>query len=295
MRVAVIVNPIAGVRGTPERVGRRTALAMDLLQSHGAVAEVHITQRAGHARELAAGAVQRGAHVVVAWGGDGTVNEVAGALVKTQAALAIIPSGSGNGLARMLGMPSAAEAAIPRILGGTDRAIDVGDIDGRLFVNVAGIGFDAHIAAEFAAAGRRRRGFVRYGSIVLRELRTYGGRRYRVILDELPEAEHDAFLLSFANGRQWGNGAVIAPAAELDDGALDAVVVSSRTPGAVLWTIPRLFRGTVDRAAGVTIARVKTARICAGHPLIFHADGESFAGGESLTVRVVPGVLLLRS
>ncbi len=295
MRVAIILNPVAGVPGPPERARRRAELAMDLLASAGADAEVLVTEHAGHARALAAAAVARGAHVVVAWGGDGTVNEVASALVRGSASLAIIPAGSGNGLARMLGMPSSAAAAIRRVLHGTDRLIDVGTIDGRLFVNVAGVGFDAHIAAEFAGVGRARRGFIRYGSIVLRELRTYGGRRYRLTLDESPEAEHDAFLLSFANGRQWGNGAVIAPAAELDDGALDAVVISSRTPGAALWAIPRLFRGTLDRAAGVTVARVKAATVCADRPLAFHADGESYVGGHSLSVRVMPGVLRLRS
>ena len=110
---------------------------------------------------------------MVAWGGDGTVNEVATALVGTAAALAIVPAGSGNGLARMLGMPADASRALGRILHGADRLIDVGDIDGRLFVNVAGVGFDAHIAGAFAAIGRARRGFLRYGLIVARELRQY--------------------------------------------------------------------------------------------------------------------------
>ena len=148
LRVAIVINPVAGVRGTLDRARRRAELAMDLLVAEQVDPEILITEHAGHAAELARGAVERGARIVVAWGGDGTVNEVATALVGTAAALAVIPAGSGNGLARMLGMPSDAVRAIGRILNGADRAIDLGEIDGHLFVNVAGVGFDAHIAGR---------------------------------------------------------------------------------------------------------------------------------------------------
>ena len=135
-----------------------------------------------------------------------------------------------------------------------------GDIDGRLFVNVAGVGFDAHIAGAFAAIGRARRGFLRYGLIVVRELRQSTSRVFTVALDagdtrDERTSTHHAFLLTFANGRQWGNGALIAPQAELDDGALDAVVVEDRGRGAVLRAIPRLFTGTLAGVPGVSTSR----------------------------------------
>ena len=199
LRVAIVINPVAGVGGTLDRARRRAELAMDLLVAAQVDPEILITARAGHAAELARGAVDRGAHVVVAWGGDGTVNEVATALVGTSAALAVIPAGSGNGLARMLGMPADATRAIGRILNGSDRFIDVGDIDGHAFVNVAGVGFDAHIAGAFAAIGRARRGFLRYGAIVMRQLRSYECRTYTVALDPLGDCAtttHRAFLLT---------------------------------------------------------------------------------------------------
>lgn len=273
---------------------------MDLLLAEQVEPEILITAHAGHATELALGAVERGARIVVAWGGDGTVNEVAKALVGTSAALAVIPAGSGNGLARMLDMPANARRALARILRGADRAIDVGDIDGHLFVNVAGVGFDAHIAAAFAAIGPARRGLLRYGAIVARELGRYRSGTYTLALDprgtggELTTTTR-AFLLTFANGRQWGNGALIAPSAELDDGALDAVIVEDRGRGSVLRSIPRLFTGGIAEVPGVSTCRVHAATVTGTGPLLYHADGEPYVGGSSLQVSVVPRMLRLRS
>ena len=271
---------------------------MDLLAAADVDPEILITARTGHAAELARGAVDRGADVVVAWGGDGTVNEVATALVGTSAALGVIPAGSGNGLARMLGMPPDPTRAIGRILNGSQRPIDVGDIDGHPFVNVAGVGFDAHIAGAFAAIGRARRGFLRYSAIVIGQLRTYECRTYTVALDPLGDratTTHRAFLLSFANGRQWGNGAIIAPSAELDDGALEAVVVEDRGRGAVLRSVPRLFAGTIGGAPGVSICRIQSAMVSGDGPLLYHADGEPHVGGPSLRVSIRPLALQIRA
>lgn len=272
---------------------------MDVLLTEGVEPELHITERAGHARDLSAAAVERGARVVAAWGGDGTVNEVASALVGSDAALAIVPAGSGNGLARMLGISSDPLQAIRRFLHGSDRLIDAGEIDGRLFFNVAGVGFDAHIAAAFALMGRARRGLLKYGSIVMRELWTYESREYDVTLEtadalRAPEACR-AFLLSFANGAQWGNGAIIAPGAKLDDGLLDAVRVEVGGPLAVVRALPHLFRGTLGRVPGVDSQKVRAASVRAAAPLVYHTDGEAFVGGTEIAVTVKPRSLRLRA
>ena len=197
-------------------------------------------------------------------------------------------------------MPTDATRAIGRILNGTDRAIDVGDIDGHVFVNVAGVGFDAQIASAFAALGRARRGFLRYAAIVVGQLRRYESRTYTLAVDPVdgqyaPTRTHRAFLLTFANGRQWGNGAIIAPAAELDNGALEAVVVEDLGSGAVLRSIPRLFAGTIAGAPGVSICRIQSAVVTADGPLMYHADGEPYVGGSSLRVSVRAGALRLRA
>ena len=291
LRVAIVINPVAGVRGTLERARARAEWAMDLLHARGVDADVLITERQGHARDLATAAIAGGARIVAAWGGDGTVNEVATALLGTEAALGVIPAGSGNGLARMLRVPAQPQAAIERFLDAPARQIDVGEIDGRVFVNVAGVGFDAHIAAAFARLGRARRGLLRYGAIVARELWRYDSRQYSLALSlqgSGPCAAEGcrAFLLSFANGTQWGNGAIIAPAAALDDGLLDAVRVEVAGPMAVARALPHLFRGTIEGVRGVTIVKVRSATIEADAPLVYHADGESFVGGTTLNVAV---------
>jgi diacylglycerol kinase (ATP) len=298
LRVAVVINPVAGVRATLERARARAELAMNVLLAQGVDAELHITERPGHARELSESAVERGVRVVVAWGGDGTVNEVASALVGTPAALAVIPSGSGNGLARMLGVPSDPARAIERFLHGSDHLIDVGVIDGHSFVNVAGVGFDAHVAAAFAAIGRARRGLLKYGSIVASELWRYESRVYEIALEAegvtRPPITRAAFLLSFANGSQWGNGAIIAPDARLDDGLLDAVWVELEGPWAVLRALPHLFRGTLPAVTGVTIEKVRAAVVRGAVPLVYHADGEAFLGGTEIAVTVRQKSLRLR-
>ena len=167
----------------------------------------------------------RGTDLVYAWGGDGTVNEVGSVLAFGEAALAIVPAGSGNGLARALGIPrepgGGAAPCAPR----PARRIDVGEIAGRIFLNVAGVGFDAHIASEFSRE-HGQRGFRRYVRIVTRELFAYSPRSCRVTIEAIV-TEHRAFLLTVANGPQWGNGAIVAPGARLDDGLLDLVTVES--------------------------------------------------------------------
>ncbi len=294
MRVAVVINPVAGVRGTLERARRRAERAATLLVRGGAEPDILITERGGHAHELARNAIERGARIVVAWGGDGTVNEVASALAFSPVALGVIPAGSGNGLARMFGLPSDPVAAISRLLHGSDRPIDLGQMNGRLFANVAGIGFDAHVAARFAALHRSRRGFLRYAAIVLGELGRYRSARYALTLDGASPVDRTAFLLTFANGRQWGNGAVIAPGARPDDGLLDVVVVSAKNGAQVFRSVPRLFLGSVDRARGVETTRVTSAHVTSDSPLMGHVDGEPCPVGNMVEVRVHPAGLRLR-
>jgi YegS/Rv2252/BmrU family lipid kinase len=295
VRVAVIVNPVAGVRGTLERARRRAERAHEVLTSASVEPEILITERGGHARELALGAVERGARIVVAWGGDGTVNEVASALAFGPAALGVIPAGSGNGLARMFRLPSDPDRALAQMLHAKDRRIDLGELNGRLFVNVAGVGFDAHVAERFATLERSRRGFLRYAAIVARELGRYQAGAYAVTLDGRAQHPRRAFLVSFANGRQWGNGAVIAPAAATDDGVLDAVIVDARSLARTIGALPRLFGGSVDRLRGVQIVQVKTAEVSAqADHLICHVDGEPMEAGAVARVRIHPGSLRVR-
>ena len=254
--------------------------------------EVFVTERQGHARELAHAARRRGATLFVAWGGAGTVNEVGSALVGSDAALAIVPSGSGNGLARELGIPRDPAAAFQVIFGGRTRIIDAGELDGHLFFNIAGLGVDARVAHRFASGGLERRGFMRYFELAGREIFAYTPVDCALTTDDDGQVRRvRPLLIAIANAPQYGNGALIAPQARLDDGRLDIVVVDHRAPWRVLVQVPRLFSGTIARVPGVSISRACRAVISAETALVYHVDGEPHLGGRSLSARIHPAAL----
>jgi diacylglycerol kinase (ATP) len=292
VKVAVIINPIAGFRGGAERARQRAELAMTLLSSLDIEPEVIVTERAGHAHELARRALDRGTRVVCAWGGDGTVNEVGRALAFTPASLVIVPAGSGNGLAHALRLPQDPVAALRRSVEGTDRVIDAGELDGHLFFNLAGIGFDAHVAAAFNRT-RGPRGFWRYVRVVLRELMRYEAKRYEITVNGETIA-CQAYLLSLANGQQWGNGAEIAPQAEVDDGLLDLVMVPGMPVHRLVREIRHLFDGTAPQVRGLVGRRFSSVCIRGTEPIAAHLDGEIVLGSSTVTARVMPGLLRVR-
>ena len=263
-----------------------------MLTSCGEDGEIFVTERKGHARELAAGAVARGARLVVAWGGDGTVNEVASALAFTRAALAIVPSGSGNGLARELGIARQPDRAILQAVAATPRPIDAGELGGRMFFSVAGVGFDAHVAACFDRDLGGRRGLVGYARITMRELFSYRAGDYRISGD-VQRVARRAILVTLANSAQFGNGARIAPAARVDDGQLDLVVFEESSRMATVCGLPRLFTGGAGRLRGVSIQHVGAVTIESDSPMTFHVDGEPAAGPARIDARVLPGALLV--
>jgi YegS/Rv2252/BmrU family lipid kinase len=233
------------------------------------------------------------ATLVCAWGGDGTVNEVARAVAGSGTALGVVPAGSGNGLARELGLPWDPAAALAVALGCRERVIDVGDVDGHLFVNLAGIGLDAEVAARFNARSAGRRGLWPYVAMTAREVLRYHPREYTIRFGAETWRER-ALLVVCANARQYGGGAVVAPSARPDDGQLELVVVRPRPPLVVLRDALHLFRGTLDRAPGVRTVRTPAVEICGAEPMLFHVDGEAVAGGPVLTVRVRPAALRVR-
>ncbi|MBI3403436.1 MAG: diacylglycerol kinase family lipid kinase [Acidobacteria bacterium] len=290
MPVAIIINPISG-GARPDVARARAELARSIVDTHGDLAEVFVTERAGHARELAKAAIARGARLVMAWGGDGTINEVASALAFGDVPLGIVPAGSGNGLARELGIDPHPQRAIADALRAEPRPLDAGQIEDRLFVNLAGVGFDAYVAARFNAPGNRRRGLLGYAAISLRAVAAYESTRYRISADAGAMTESRAVLVTIANSAQFGNGARIAPGARVDDGQLDLVVVEERSRLATLVQLPRLFDGNMARVPGCSIRQVREVVIEADLPMTFHVDGEPVSGGTRLRARVRPGAL----
>jgi diacylglycerol kinase (ATP) len=274
----VIINPLSGPgRRDAERRGReRSALARRALEEAGRSGRVEVTTHGGHGRELALAAAAGGAALVVAWGGDGTLNEIGSALAFGPTPLAVVPGGSGNGLARTLGVSMSPHRALRQALAGAPpRVIDAGEIAGRLFFNVAGIGFDAHVARIFNRPGNRR-GFSRYLRTSMMELFRYEPQQYAIRPVGGDVLDRRALMVVLANGAQYGNGARVSPDARLDDGLLDLVVIESQSPWRDVLRSRHLFDGTIARRPGVLLTRVERVLIenGAGRALV-HVDGES--------------------
>jgi YegS/Rv2252/BmrU family lipid kinase len=267
---------------------------VSFLSARGAdPSNVFITERPGHARELAAAAIGRGISTIVGWGGDGTMNEIGTAIAFTDAALVLVPSGSGNGLARELGVSFNAGRALEAAFSGREYTIDAGEVDDRLFFNVAGVGLDARVAHRFAIDGLEKRGFARYMAITMRELAAYQPDTLAITTSK-SKLTTSSLLVAVANGRQYGNGAVVAPQAELDDGLLDIVIVRGRSLIRACVELPFVFMGAIDRLGGVTVEKTASVRITSPHPLVYHLDGEPIAGTLMLSARVRPRALKLK-
>ncbi len=286
----IIINPVAG--GPRIAPDTRVTLARQALAALGASGEVFVAERRGHAREIAADLARRGRELVVAWGGDGTVNEVGSGLAFTSTALGIVPAGSGDGLARELHLPRRPADALRVAIEGRRTAFDVGELAGRLFFNIAGIGFDAEVARRYNERTTSRRGPWPYIPLTFGALWAYEPDCYRVSLDGTPH-EGRFFAVILANSRQFGNRMRVAPEARPDDGVLNALLVDHRSPAGHLWRLRHLL---VDarRAPGIVRCPVRAATIEGTRPLCCQIDGESFTAGTRVEARVHPGALWLR-
>jgi len=254
---------------------------------------VYVTEQSGHGQVLAREALADGASLVIAWGGDGTINEVASEVAFRDVSFGVIPSGSGNGLARELKIPCNVDQAFVTAFGRTERVIDAGDIEGRLFFNIAGIGLDAQVAHEFAVDGLSRRGFARYIEIASKHLFSFQPGEYRIVADGAV-TETRALVIAIANGRQYGNGALIAPDSRIDDGRLDIIVVGERSALKAIAQMPMLFSGRIGQVSGITMTPAHEVTITSTGRMIYHADGEPCVGGTSVHARIRPQALRVR-
>jgi len=216
-KVLFVINPISGV-GKQKTV--ETAVDMHINKSLIDY-EFAYTQHAGHAETISRNAAGK-YDIIVAIGGDGTVNEVSRALIGSDTALAIIPTGSGNGFARFLKIPLNVEKAVQLINELHTIQTDTASINGKSFVNVAGVGFDAHVAHRFSTFGRR--GFFPYFWLVFSRFASYKSRIYTLHFSD-KSVQKKAFVISIANSSQFGLNAHIAPLAVINDGLLNISVV----------------------------------------------------------------------
>jgi diacylglycerol kinase (ATP) len=287
VKTRAILNPRAGLAATR---------ALRAVESHPAWrgTEVMVTKARGDARALAAEAAAAGFEAVLSIGGDGTANEVAWGLLGTETALGLVPMGSGNGLARTLGIPLRPEHAVETLAHAVRRRMDVGMVNERPFLNVAGAGFDAQVGADFHAHGLRggRRGVFTYVKLSLRRTWSYRAEQWNLHADE-GAFEGRALVVAFVNGRQYGGGAVMAPGARLDDGLLDVVVIEDAPPFETIWNSTRLFLGSIERYARYKHFPARTAKLEGPGPFVHHRDGEPEDAGDRLEVSVQPLALAI--
>jgi diacylglycerol kinase (ATP) len=293
LMIHAIVNPVSGAGADPDAATRRADRVRAAAARYGHEVAIHFTERGGHAHELARAAAAAGADGVIVWGGDGTFNEAAGALVQSGIPVGLVPAGSGNGLAGALGTPRVPQEALRIAFEGKARRIDAGRLGDRFFFNVAGIGFDARVAALFNQRAAGSRGGWPYFVIGVREGCRYCALDYDVRLDDEP-GKHKALLIVFANGREYGLGARIAPDAELDDGLLDVLIAEDRGVVARFWSARWLAKGAPGSAPRVITRRIRRAVVEAACEMEFHVDGEPGRARGPLEVEVLPGALTIR-
>ncbi len=258
------------------------------IAEHGLDAKVELTQRPRHATDLAREAVANGCGLVVAIGGDGTLNETAAAMVNAPAVFALIPCGSGNGLARHLGLPGPRKGAYENLLTGAVRSIDTGEANGVPFFNVMGLGFDAEISSRFNKLTKR--GLSAYVKTGIKAWRTYEPSRYTVTAGD-QTLDEDAFIVAVANSDQYGNNCYVAPGARVDDGRLNLTLLKKVNLLNALPLVARMFLGRMDGTPSV--ARLESDRflIQRSSPGPIHTDGEVHEMPAEIEVRVKPSSL----
>lgn len=278
-KILFIINPISGTvskAGIPEAIN-------DYLDKDKFDYYIAETSRPGQATELAADAARDHFAVVVAIGGDGTVNEVGRALTHTDTAMAIIPCGSGNGLARHLLIPLNVKRSIEIINACEIHDLDYGVINDHKFFCTCGMGFDAFISFKFAEAGKR--GPITYVQQILEKGLSYKPETYELETEE-ESKRYKAFLISIANASQYGNNAYIAPQASMSDGLIDVVIMEPFDVLEAPQVSFDMFNKTLDKHSKIKSFRCKKLHITRTKPGVIHYDGDPVMTGADIDVHL---------
>ena len=277
--ITFIINPISGTHSKDEI----PTIIETMLDKEQFNYELRFTEYAGHAAEIALECAEKGCDIVAAVGGDGTVNEVARSLTHTKTALAIVPSGSGNGLARHLCLPMDAKKAIEIINACKIEDFDYGVINGQPFFCTCGMGFDAFISLKFAEAGKR--GPITYVENVLKEGLKYKPETYEVE-DETGAKKYKAFLIACANASQYGNNAYIAPGATMKDGEMDVIIMEPFDVLDAPQIAADLFMKTLGNNSKIKTFRAKQIHIHRKGPGAIHFDGDPIMTDADIDVHI---------
>jgi YegS/Rv2252/BmrU family lipid kinase len=284
-KVLFIINKHAGT-------GYRSALEGRILnrcEQFDIEPTIQFTERRNHATELAKEATEsRNYEVIFAVGGDGTVNEVAQGIVGTTQVMGILPKGSGNGLARHLGIPMSLKKSVDLIGSSSIIEMDSFLVNGKLSLNVSGIGFDGHVASLFGKDGNR--GLVGYGTLVIKEFMNYNEFDIHAEIDH-KEYDRRAFIIALANSSQFGNNARVAPHASVCDGLLDICFVKKVPLIQSPAFAQKMFSGKIDKSSFVEILKAKSIKINFNNPMAFHIDGEPMEPAKNFEIKIQPSSL----
>ncbi|HMJ68848.1 MAG TPA: YegS/Rv2252/BmrU family lipid kinase [Cyclobacteriaceae bacterium] len=283
-KVFFIINKFSGTGYQDSIEGR----IIDTCASLNFGCTIEFTRDRGHATELAQTAVAEKFDMAFAVGGDGTVNEVAQGLVDSPVTMGILPKGSGNGLARHLGVPMKFSGALGLLQSSRVINMDTMSVNGKLSVNVSGIGFDGHIAGLFGKNGKR--GLVGYTTLVLKEFMSYREFEADVVLDG-KHHRTSSFIIALANSSQFGNNAVVAPLASVCDELIDVCFIRKVPFSRVVGFATKMFSGTLDRSSLVDIRKGKQVSITFPKAVAFHIDGEAQEPASQFDVQITPGNL----
>lgn len=280
-KLLFIANPLSGTRDKSPVIDS----VPQFLDNNRFEWSVAWTAHKGHAAELAQAASKDGIDVCVAIGGDGTVNEVARSLRHTETALAIIPMGSGNGLARHLQIPMNPDGAL-RVLSRCDiHTLDYGLINDMPFFCTCGLGFDAFISEKFAGSGKR--GLRTYIENTLKGGLSYEPETYELVIDGQKE-HYTAFIIACGNASQYGNNFYIAPQASMSDGLLDVTIIEPLNMMNAPQVIMQMINKTLDTNSHVRTLQCQSLKIHRAQSGVIHYDGEPAEAGTDIEVRLIP-------
>lgn len=280
-KIAFIINPTSGTvskKNIPD-------IAKEVLDLKKYEPVFYFTREPGHATRLAIRCLREDIKKIVAVGGDGTVNEIAKTLIKTDASLGIIPCGSGNGLARYLKIPMKTQDAFALLNNCQESAMDYGTINDNPFFCTCGVGFDAHIGSKFA--NNKRRGFITYIKETVLAFFTYRPKKYKLKIDG-NKYKNQAFMVTVANAGQYGNDAYIAPSADIRDGLLDVCILSPFPKVKAVDIGIRLFKRTLDKSQYLNVIKGKKISIKRKKKGEVHLDGEPAIMGKKLKISIEP-------
>ena len=281
MKVQAIINPIAGV-GSKRKIPK---MLQQMCEEAGFELHIIFTEYAGHASIVTRKAIDQGADCIIAVGGDGTVNEIARAMLHSEAVLGIIPKGSGNGLARELHIQMDSWKALDVIFKGHQTVIDCCQANGRVFFCTCGVGFDATVSQKFA--GEKRRGSLTYIKNTIEEYLSYQPEVYELVVDG-KQIQEKAFLVACGNASQYGNNAYIAPHANIQDGQMDITILSPFLPIDIPPLAIQLFTKRIDKNSKIRTMKAATLSIIRQNPGVMHLDGEPVIADKRIDISVIP-------